>query len=111
MGRPYTASGGRTRPTTAFELTTLVRATGGRPLRYFGPEHRRLLQLVAGGALSVAELAAHLRLPVVVTKVVLCDLFDSGAVAVRAPARVGAGHGPVERELLEAVLEGLRRRL
>ncbi|UNT01333.1 DUF742 domain-containing protein [Streptomyces tubbatahanensis] len=111
LGRPYTASGGRTRPTTAYQLTTLVRATGARPLRYFGPEHRRLLQLCAGGPLSVAELAAQLRLPVVVTKVVLCDLLDSGAVAVRAPARVGAGQEPVEGEVLEALLEGLRRRL
>jgi DNA-binding IclR family transcriptional regulator len=57
---------------------------------------------------SVAEIAAHLRLPAAVTKVLLSDLVDCGAVTARAPR----GHDtPTDRSLLEAVLDGLRRRL
>lgn len=107
--RPYTVSNGRTRPTTEFDLLTMVRATGSRPQSYLGPDHAQVLGL-CGGPMSVAEIAAHVRLPAVVTKVLLSDLMDCGAVTVRAPAPVG-GADPTDRDLLEAVLHGLRKRL
>ncbi|NSC24815.1 DUF742 domain-containing protein [Streptomyces albus subsp. chlorinus] len=123
--RPYTASNGRTRPGGVLEPTSLALATGDRPQRYVGPEHARLLRLCAGTPVAVAELAARVRLPVVVTKVLLADLAEWGAVTVRAPtaagcrtgggagapAGAGSGSGDAERELLEAVLAGLRKRL
>lgn len=106
--RPYTVSNGRTRPTTEFDLLTMVRATGSRPKSYLGPDHAQVLGL-CGGPMSVAEIAAHVRLPAVVTKVLLSDLVDCGAVTARAPAPLGAD--PTDRDLLEAVLHGLRNRL
>ncbi|MEU3603604.1 DUF742 domain-containing protein [Streptomyces sp. NPDC006798] len=105
--RPYTVSGGRTRPTAALDLLTLVMATGAAPGDRAGPEHAHALALCRG-PLSVAELSAHLRLPVAVTKVVVSDLVEAGAVTVRAP---GHYDNPTDRSLLEAVLDGLRRRL
>ncbi|MGW2559187.1 DUF742 domain-containing protein [Streptomyces sp. NPDC001514] len=105
--RPYTVSGGRTRPTAALDLLSLVMATGTDPQAHLGPEHAVALGL-CDGPTSVAEIAAHLRLPAVVTKVLLSDLVDCGAVTARAPR---FQESPTDRSLLEAVLDGLRRRL
>ncbi|MER7048630.1 DUF742 domain-containing protein [Streptomyces jumonjinensis] len=105
--RPYTVSGGRTRPTAALDLLSLVMATGTAPEETLGPEHALALSL-CGGPISVAEIAAHLGLPAAVAKVLLSDLVDCGAITTRAPR----GHDtPTDRSLLEAVLDGLRRRL
>lgn len=107
--RPYTVSDGRTKPSAHFDLLTLVMATGNRPPSYLGPDHTHVLGL-CGGPLSVAEIAAHIRQPAVVTKVLLSDLEDCGALT-RAPERAPLGQYATDRELLEAVLDGLRKRL
>ncbi|TDC76974.1 DUF742 domain-containing protein [Streptomyces hainanensis] len=106
--RPFTACGGRTRPTVRLDLLTMVLATGRPPRRRLGPEHAQVLR-VCGGPLPVAEIAAQVRLPVAVTKVLLADLFELGAVTVNSP--VPAGRSVTDRDLLEAVLHGLRARL
>ncbi|MEV6164970.1 DUF742 domain-containing protein [Streptomyces sp. NPDC052052] len=105
--RPYTVSNGRTRPTALLDLLSLVRATGTEPQTHLGPEHSVALEL-CGGPTSVAEIAAHLRLPAVVTKVLVSDLVDCGAVTAHPPAFHDM---PTDRSLLEAVLDGLRRQL
>ncbi|MGW1894654.1 DUF742 domain-containing protein [Streptomyces sp. NPDC002004] len=105
--RPYTVSNGRTRPTTELDLMSQVMATGTTPFGYLGPEHAEALQL-CGAPVSVAEIAAHLRLPAAVTKVLLSDLLDCGALTTKPPAFY---HNPTDRSLLEAVLDGLRRQL
>ncbi|MFJ1551036.1 DUF742 domain-containing protein [Streptomyces sp. NPDC088246] len=104
--RPYTVSNGRTRPTTVLDLLSLVMATGTEPQIHLGPEHSVALGL-CGGPTSVAEIAAHLRLPAVVAKVLVSDLVDCGAVTANPPAY----DMPTDRSLLEAVLDGLRRQL
>ncbi len=104
--RPFTVSDGRTRPSIALDLMSLVRATGVTPLGYLGPEHGQALDLCRA-PVSVAEVAAHLRLPAVVAKVLLADLVDCGALTTKPPAY----HHPTDRALLEAVLDGLRRQL
>ncbi|MFJ3230660.1 DUF742 domain-containing protein [Streptomyces sp. NPDC086787] len=105
--RPFTVSNGRTRPTIALDLMSQVMATGVTPLGYLGPEHTQALDLCPG-PVPVAEVAAHLKLPAVVTKVLLSDLVDCGALAAKPPAY---RHIPTDRSLLEAVLDGLRRQL
>lgn len=105
--RPYTASGGRTRPTTALDPLTLVMSTGAVPQEHLGPEHAQAVGLCQGPT-SVAEVAAQLRLPATVTKVLLSDLVDCGAITARPP---DSFESPTDRFLLEAVLDGLRRQL
>lgn len=105
--RPYTVSGGRTRPTAELDLMSLVMATGAAGQMYLGPEHSEALGLCQE-PISVAEIAGHLRLPAVVTKILLSDLMDSGAVTVRPPYNFD---NPSDCSLLEAVLDGLRRQL
>ncbi|MGW3626690.1 DUF742 domain-containing protein [Streptomyces sp. NPDC000880] len=107
--RPYTVSDGRTRPSAHFDLLTLVMATGTQPKTYLGPDHDQVLDL-CGGPMSVAEVAAHMRLPAVITKVLLSDLKKHGALTTRAPRAVEAAI-PTDRKVLEAVLHGLRERL
>ncbi|MBB0243469.1 DUF742 domain-containing protein [Streptomyces alkaliphilus] len=106
--RLYTVSSGRTRPTSDFDLLTMVVAVEDGAGNYLGPDHARLLELCQK-PISLAELAAHLHLPATITKVLLSDLVDSGAVTTRAPAV--AAPDPTDRDLLEAVLHGLRTRL
>jgi len=105
--RPYTVSNGRTRPTAPLDLLSQVRATGATPHGHLGPEHAQALGLCRA-PVSVAEVAAHLRLPAAVTKVLLSDLVDCGLLTTRPPA---FHHNPTDRSLLEAVLDGLRRQL
>lgn len=106
--RPHVVTGGRAHPTrNTLDIVTLVIAYRGS-LVGLNPEQRRAMELCQGGALSVAEVASHLSLPVSVTKVLLSDLMDSGHVTTRAPIT------PAKRpdtELLQEVLDGLRSRL
>lgn len=111
--RPYTASGGRTRPGIALDLLSLMTATGVRPRIPLGAEHTLALRLCAGSAaVTVAELAGQLRLPAAVVKVLLCDLMDHGAVMAQSPRFPGGrSFAADDQSLLLAVLDGLRRRL
>ncbi|MFE0690490.1 DUF742 domain-containing protein [Streptomyces xiamenensis] len=106
--RPFTATGGRTKPAAELDLMTLVRATGADVRGPAVPEHDQMLALCRR-PVSVAELAAHVRLPVTLTKVLLSDLLERGAVTTRAPELTL--HQPMDKDLLEAVLHGLRKRL
>lgn len=102
--RPYTVSSGRTRPTVALDLLSLVVATGAAPPG-MDPEHHRVLA-VCRTPISVAEASAHMRLPVAVTKVLLADLVECEAMATRAPRPTS---GANDRVLLEKLLDGLQR--
>ncbi|WP_433498538.1 DUF742 domain-containing protein [Sphaerimonospora sp. CA-214678] len=104
--RSYVVTGGRAHPSrNTLDHVSLVIAGHDLPLAGLGPESRRLMVLCRGGALSVAEVAAHLGLPTGVVKVLLADLLDSGHITARAPARVA---DRPSLELLQEVLDGLR---
>ena len=104
--RPYTATNGRTRPSTALDLLSLVRATGRGTIspERLGYDHAQALRLCQKPT-SVAEVAAHLRQPANVAKVLLSDLIDTGAVVTKMPEPDGHQSDP---DILEAVLAGLR---
>jgi Protein of unknown function (DUF742) len=105
--RPYTATNGRTKPSTMLDLMSLVRATGRGvvALDQLGIEHAEALRLCHMPT-SVAEVAARLRQPVMATKVLLSDLIESGAVITRIPTPHEYANTP---EILEALIAGLRR--
>jgi hypothetical protein len=104
--RPYTVSNGRTRPTQELDMLSMVMAAGTYN-RGLGYDHAQALTLCRQPT-SVAEVAARLQLPVVVTKILLSDLVDCGALTTRAPLSTADPHDP---RVLEALLDGLRRRL
>lgn len=106
--RPFTLTGGRTRPSRAdFTLITTVTAVDPPPVRATRPqpEHGRILRLCAR-PLAVAELAAHLDLPVSVVVIMLCDLLEAGMITARPPRPVT---GTQDLDLLKKVRDGLGR--
>jgi hypothetical protein len=105
--RPYTVSNGRTQPSNKLDLLSMVMATGQGAQGHLDPDHVQALVLCHQPT-SVAEVAARLRLPAVVTKVLLSDLLDCGAVTTRVPY---AAADPTDRFVLEALLDALQRRI
>lgn len=106
--RPHVVTGGRAHPSrNTFDVVTVVMATREN-VAGLSPEKRRLMELCRGGALSVAEVAAHLSLPISVTKVLLSDLVDSGHIVTHAAVPYTTRP---DIKLLKDVLDGLRARL
>ena len=106
--RPYALTAGRTEPTHRLDLVSMVRATDDVSGERLEPELIEALELCRGTAVSVAELAAQLRQPVQVVKVLVSDLIDAGAVAARAPVTTSENF---DTHLLEKLLDGLQQRL
>jgi hypothetical protein len=104
--RPYAVTNGRTSASVQLDLMSMVVATGG-PHSTLEPDHLEALALCLRPA-SVAEIAARLRLPAAVTKVLLADLVDCGAVRTAPPQGESVTSN---RVLLERLLDGLRERL
>jgi hypothetical protein len=105
--RPYAMTHGRTRPTAGdFDLITLVAATEPAPTAVLGlgPEHTAIVALCQH-PLSVAEISAHLDLPVGIIRVLLGDLLARGLVLARDPKSVVQLHS---EHVLKAVIDGLR---
>jgi len=104
--RPYSWTGGRTAPRVALTIETLVSATGRPPDPVARPEHRTVLGLCATPR-SVAELAALLKMPLGVARVLLGDLAAAGSVVVHRTA--GSADAAPDVALMQRVLTGLRR--
>lgn len=103
--RPYALTGGRTRPPHAYPLEALVVTSfaGEQVDTGRGPEAHTICKLCTHSR-SVAEIAALLRVPVGVTRILIGDLADAGLVLVHARP-----DETPDADLLERVLGGLRR--
>ena len=109
--RPYTVTGGRTRPTSASlpieALVETVCRPGAVPGTGLSPEKRQILALTDGQYLSVAEISAHLHLPVGVVRVLVSDLADEELVRVHGIAMTDAYAPATALSVLESVLNGI----
>jgi hypothetical protein len=114
--RLYTVTGGRSRAhTDAFDLVTLV-VSESEPAPGMQSEHATILRLCRYPT-AVVEVAADLRLPVSIVKILLSDLLDTGKITARHPhtlrnrtrrrGAVPAAQLP-DPTILEQVLVGLR---
>lgn len=102
----YLATGGRARPSrNTLDRLSLLHTAGMPVTSDVRPEERRILELLQPGALSLAEVAAHLQLPVSVVKVLVADLVDAGRLHARVPIPEAE---QFDRQILERVLDGLR---
>ncbi|MFE7839192.1 DUF742 domain-containing protein [Streptomyces sp. NPDC057474] len=113
--RPYSLTGGRTRFGHVLLVETFVAVLeapaerrelpNGSLNTKVMPEMRAIVELCRRMR-TVAEIAALLKMPLGVVRVLLSDLADQGKIRV-----YGTGHGPgqPDRALLERVLSGLRR--
>ncbi|MFD9002117.1 DUF742 domain-containing protein [Streptomyces sp. NPDC059582] len=93
-----------------FEHTTLViaHADTSAAARTLSPEARRVMDLIADGYLSVAEVSGHTHLPLGIVRILLAEMAEKDLIIVRNPPERAERH---DRELLVAVLDGLRTHL
>jgi hypothetical protein len=105
--RPYTLTGGRTRPSHAdLELEALVSTTSlGESADLSLSYEQQTIAMLCRDVLSVAEVSARLDIPIGVARVLVADMADEGLVIVHRPA--SPGDRP-DLALLERVLYGLR---
>ncbi len=111
--RPYALTGGRTRANYALELETLIStkdhvAAGGFPQAAAEQIESISIMEECRTPRSVAEIAAALRVPLGVARVLISDAADAGLVTVH---RTISGQDGAEAHLMlmERVLSGLRR--
>ncbi|NES26521.1 DUF742 domain-containing protein [Micromonospora terminaliae] len=106
VARPYTVTRGRlTSEHGQLDLISLVVTRRSVPpsARLF-PEQARIVDR-CHRPLSVAEVAADLELPLGTVRVLLGDLLEVGLIETHEPPSLS---GAPSRELLEALLDGLR---
>ncbi|MEU4767233.1 DUF742 domain-containing protein [Actinosynnema sp. NPDC023794] len=104
--RAYSWTGGRTTSSIQLEIETLVSAVDWDYPGAMKAEYHEVISLVARPR-SVAEVAALLRLPLGVAKVLLGDMAERGLIDVHRTASTD-GESP-DLGLMERVLAGLRR--
>ncbi|MBB5959037.1 hypothetical protein FHS29_005657 [Saccharothrix tamanrassetensis] len=104
--RAYSWTGGRTTSSLQLEVETLVSAVGRDQPGALESEYHEVIGLVDHPR-SVAEVAALLRLPLGVAKVLLGDMAERGLIDVHESASAD-GEQP-DLGLMERVLAGLRR--
>nr|WP_225956146.1 DUF742 domain-containing protein [Amycolatopsis lexingtonensis] len=109
MARPYAWTEGRTAPSVEFAVEALVETTAaGRASA--GYQSTSALDQVTELCLrprSLMEVAALLRLPLGVVRVLVADLVEDGMVIVRDTLGEHAGWDE-RHDLMERVLHGLR---
>ena len=107
----YAVTRGRTRPAgQELPLEAVVTATGlaagaGTSLQV---ESRAIVELFSRPR-SLAEIGAHLRVPVGVARVLVGDLANEGYLEVHLP-RTADDHGGPGHAILGRLLDGLRAR-
>jgi hypothetical protein len=110
--RPYTVTGGRTRPAPDhddLELEALVQTVAGidEQLAGLGREQRSIAALCRE-VVSVAEISARLDLLLGVTRVLVGDMALQGVVVLYRPQATVADADLLPVELLERVLHSLK---
>jgi hypothetical protein len=111
--RPYALTGGRTKANYALELETLISTkdhvtAGGLPA--VAMEQIECISIIeeCRTPRSVAEIAATLRVPLGVARVLISDAADAGLVSVHKTI-TGNDGAEAHLVLMERVLSGLRR--
>jgi hypothetical protein len=104
--RLFGLTGGRARPRgETFDLVAIVTTVGGShaPADLI-PEHQTVLS-VCRRPTPVADVAAHLKLPLNITRVILSDLRREGLVTIERPRPAAQ---TIDERIYREVLHGLR---
>lgn len=105
--RPYLFTNGRTRPEhQLLAVEAMVTATdkGGAATVELAPEQRCIVELCLPSAQSVAEIAAHLSMPLGVVRVLVADLAEDHLLEVFE----GAADLAADVELLQRLIARVR---
>ena len=103
--RPYAVTGGRTRSSSDLPIEALVQSLRA-PAPGMTAETSKILDLTGTEYLSIAELSAHVKLPVGIVRVIVSDLADEGKVRIHGIAN-GQNGLATSLSVLESVLNGI----
>jgi hypothetical protein len=108
--RPYSRTGGRTRSAITLDIETIV-TTNERAVRHGAmvPAEHHVITKLCRLPHSVAEVAATLRLPLGVVRVLLADMSDLSLITVHHDNEARDADNHPTMELMQRVLVGLRR--
>ncbi len=104
--RLYTVTGGRSEADDTFDLVTLI-VSECEPATGMQSEHVRILEMCRHPT-ALVEIAAELKLPITVVRILLGDLHAMGKVSARHPRAAASVADLPETALLQEVLHGLR---
>jgi Protein of unknown function (DUF742) len=107
--RPYAVTRGRTEPQRNIPIEAVLVASQAavQEARFAGHDKYRIAVLCEPRPQSLAEIGAHCRLPLGVTRVLVADMVAEGLLSLHSAA---PKEGFTERmDLLERVLSGLRK--
>jgi hypothetical protein len=105
--RPYTLTGGRTRPRIELPIEVTVETLASSELDWAPRDVRTVIVQLCYDRPSIAEISSYAALPIGVTRVLVGDLVESGHLRVHATL---TDHStiPDRRRLIERTLDGLR---
>ena len=103
--RPYTLTGGRTAPKVELPVEATLRRESAGLVQLADANLTRILDVC--DKRSVAEVSAHVHMPIGVVRVLLSDLIEQGHVRVQATLTADSSQDE-RRELIERTLRGLR---
>ena len=104
--RPYAVTGGRTRTKGELIPIEALVSVVGRPAAQLSTESLKIIDLAMTQYLSIAELSAHMHLPVGVVRVLVGDLVEEGHARVHGA--VASAYNPATTlSVLESVLDGI----
>ena len=107
--RPYAVTRGRTEPKRDIPIEAVLVASQSavQESRFAGHDKYRIASLCEPRPQSMAEIAAHCRMPLGVARVLVADMVTDGLLSLHSAA---PAEGFSERmHLLERVLSGLRK--
>jgi hypothetical protein len=106
--RSYVYTRGRTRSNIDLPLETLVRVTpqGQSASPRLALERKKIVALCTA-PISIAEVSAHLSIPLGVARVLVGDMTEEGFLQSYKPQHAQNGERP-DLKLLERVLDGLQ---
>lgn len=106
--RSYVLTQGRTRSQADLPLETLVKvsAQGSSAAPRLALERKKIVALCAT-PISIAEISAHLSIPLGVARVLVGDMTEEGFLTSYTPQHSQSGERP-DLKLLERVLDGLQ---
>lgn len=107
--RPYSLTRGRTKPTRdiAIEAILVTTTSGVQEAPYAGHRKRAIAGLCRTPQ-SLAEVAAHLRIPLGVATVIVADMITEQMLTLHQPGHTTEGYDE-RMDMLERVLDGLHK--
>ena len=107
--RSYVLTQGRTRSNADLPIETLVKVSpqGTSAAPRLALERKKIVQLCSA-PMSIAEISAHLSIPLGVARVLVGDMAEEGFLTSYKPQHAQTGAQRPDLKLLERVLDGLQ---